>query len=122
MRILFTANAGWATTGYGVQVRGLLPHLRAQGHDLAVFAFYGLEGGKVELPIDGIGGSGPQLLTHYPRLVDPNGWGPLKWLAWLPIDQAPIPEPVLARIPAMTRVLPYSRFGERLLQQAHIPS
>jgi glycosyltransferase involved in cell wall biosynthesis len=147
MRILWVSNAGWSSQGYGVQVRGLLPHLVSQGHDIAVFAFYGLEGGKVDLPL--AGSSGP-LLTHYPRLADPYGndvvahhakdWDadivitlmdvwvldpnvmrPLNWLAWLPIDQAPIPDPVLARLPHMRRILPYSRFGERLVAQTGLP-
>jgi glycosyltransferase involved in cell wall biosynthesis len=130
-----------------VQVRGLLPHLVEQGHEIAVFAFWGLEGGKVELPL---GGSTGPVLTHYPRLADaygndavaghakdwdadcvitlmdawvcdPNAYAPLNWLAWLPIDQTPIPDPVLARLPHMKRVLPYSRFGEKLIKQTGLP-
>lgn len=148
MRILWVSNAGWSHQGYGVQVQGLLPHLVAQGHDLAVFAFWGLEGGKVRLPL--AGDTGGIELVHYPRLVDaygndavalhaqdfgadcvitlmdvwvcdPGVYKELHWLAWLPIDQEPIPEPVLARLPHMLRALPYSRFGERLIQQTSIP-
>lgn len=147
MRILFVSNAGWSHQGYGVQVQGLLPHLLEQGHDIAVFAFWGLEGGKVQLPL---GGDDGPVLWHYPRFADPYGndavaghardWGAdcvitlmdawvcdpnayqgLNWLAWLPIDQTPIPEPVLARLPHMTRALPYSRFGEQLVKATGVP-
>jgi len=147
MRVLFVANAGWASTGYGIQVKGLLPYLVEQGHDIAVFAFWGLEGGKVDLPLDG--GDG-RVLTHYPRLADPYGndivadhardfgadcvitlmdawvcdprvYQPLNWLAWTPIDQEPIPELVVARLPHMKRVLPYSRWGEGLIRKLGCP-
>lgn len=147
MRILWVSNSGWSHQGYGVQVRGLLPHLVEQGHEIAIFAFYGLEGGKVDLPL---GGQDGPVLTHYPRHVErygndvvaahardwdadcvitlmdawvcnPEVYRPLNWLAWTPIDQEPIPDLVLARLPHMKRVLPYSKFGERLVQQTGLP-
>lgn len=50
LRLLYTSNAFWAASGYGVQGRSLLPRLaelpEINGRDnIAMFAWYGLQGG-----------------------------------------------------------------------------
>ena len=47
MRIVILSNSEWTQTGYGNQVRHMVPRLEALGHDLAIIAFYGLEGGII---------------------------------------------------------------------------
>lgn len=47
MRILFSSNAWWANTGYAVPVRNLIPRFRAMGHEVANFAWFGLQGSKI---------------------------------------------------------------------------
>ena len=49
LRVMFQANAPWVCTGYGVQGKHLTPRLRALGHEVAYFAFYGLDGGILKL-------------------------------------------------------------------------
>ena len=39
----------YLTTGYGVQGKHLVPRLQALGHDLAYFAFYGLQNGVLNI-------------------------------------------------------------------------
>ena len=64
MKILFASNALWAGTGYGVQAGHLLPRLRDQlGHEVAQFAWWGLQGGM--MAADGI--------PIYPRGEDRYG-------------------------------------------------
>jgi glycosyltransferase involved in cell wall biosynthesis len=45
MRILWHSNAPWAATGYGTQTAQWVPRLAALGHEVAISAFYGLQGG-----------------------------------------------------------------------------
>ena len=47
MRILWSSNAPWAGTGYGNQTRTFVPRIKDLGHDMAVLAFYGLEGAQI---------------------------------------------------------------------------
>jgi glycosyltransferase involved in cell wall biosynthesis len=47
-RILLVSNAFWAGTGYGTQITQLAFQLRAQGHQVALFANYGLGGSRTK--------------------------------------------------------------------------
>lgn len=136
MRILWSSNALWANTGYGVQARHLLPRLKALGHEVAQFAWYGLHGSTIEA-------SGIRI---YPGYADPWGldvitghiqhfkadllislqdlWvlppdyvklvhqGGAKWAAWFPIDHDPAPELVLQQAITADYAINYSRFGQ----------
>lgn len=48
MRILWSSNSPFVTTGYGTQTACACRHLKDMGHDVAIFAFYGLQGSKIE--------------------------------------------------------------------------
>ena len=50
LRILYSSNAIWANSGYGIQGRSLLPRLAdletvGGRENIAQFAWYGLQGG-----------------------------------------------------------------------------
>jgi glycosyltransferase involved in cell wall biosynthesis len=47
MNINWFSNAPWAATGYGVQTKLFAPRLKELGHDIAITAFYGLEGSVI---------------------------------------------------------------------------
>ena len=47
MKILVHSNAPWVPSGYGEQCRQLVSHLKAD-HDVAVSAYFGLEGSTLE--------------------------------------------------------------------------
>lgn len=143
MRILWQSNAPFARTGYGVQTAITVPKLIEQGHEVAIFAYYGLQGGPLEL--DGV--------RIYPNLRDPWGndvlhahasnwfggmledglilslldvWvlepslftAPVNSAAWVPIDHDPAP-PKVREFFEQSDCIPIamSRFGERMLSQ-----
>src|SRR5512143_3412242 len=47
MKINWFSNAPWAATGYGVQTKLFAPRVKALGYDVAITAFYGLEGSVI---------------------------------------------------------------------------
>lgn len=142
-RIMFMANAPWCTTGYGVQGKHLTPRLKALGHEVAYFAFYGLQNGMLTqggVPVypqaqDMWGGDvlpghmqdfrADTLITLLDVWVSQTfslqtqryGW---RWLPWTPIDCEPVPEVTLEHLQGAHTVLPYSRFGEAQLRDAGV--
>lgn len=146
LRIMYASNAPWCASGYGVQGRSLVPRLKALDvvEDVAVFAWYGLEGGGMvmgDVPV-------------YPRGVDPYGndmygahcghfradvlitlidvWvikpqivedlGDCKWLPWLPVDHDPAPEIVVKPAKAAYLPISYAKFGREKLEEAGVPN
>ncbi len=47
IRILWHSVAPWAGTGYGTQTGVFAPRIKALGHDLAISAYYGLQGAEM---------------------------------------------------------------------------
>lgn len=146
IRLLYSSNAFWSNSGYGVQGRSLLPRLAGLPQiggveNIAMFAWYGLQGGLHE-----VGG-----IRCYPAGADPYGndiigahtkdfganvvvslidvWvmkqtaekiAPALWLPWLPIDHDPVPPAVLDSLQGAYLPLTYSKWGHRLLAGAGI--
>ena len=48
LAIGWVSNAPWAATGYGSQTAQVTRRLKAAGHDVGIFANYGLEGASSE--------------------------------------------------------------------------
>ena len=140
---MLMANAPWCKTGYGIQSGYLAPRLRDLGHDMAVFAFYGLQGGMltwegIRVYPQGVDMWGADILAahmaHFKAdmlvtLLDVwvTDFFGLKaqeqgfhWFPWLPIDQDPAPERVIERLEGAHTVLPYARFGEQMLHNAGV--
>lgn len=146
LRILCNNNAPWASSGYAQQARQFLPAMAAEGYPTACSAFYGLEGGIVEL----------DNITFYPKMR--STWGEdamveyskhfnadvvlslqdiwvldtrvlktladmgKKWVTLVPIDHDPIPPAILERARMAYRVLAMSPFGHRELKRVGINS
>lgn len=138
MKISWVSNAPWARTGYGNQTNLFVPRLKRLGHEMAVTAFYGLEGGVLNW--DGI--------PVYPRayhpygndvmaahavhfgadimvsLIDawvyePSAFPPgIRWVPWFPIDHDPAPRAILNKVSRAWARLVYSRFAERQMNNA----
>jgi glycosyltransferase involved in cell wall biosynthesis len=143
MRIMFQANAPWCTTGYGVQGKHLVPRLQALGHQMAYFAFYGLQNGM--LNINGVpiypmgthpwgqdvvqahmGHFGGEMLISLLDVWVLEGYGKKAqdsgyiWCPWTPVDQEPVPQAVLARLDGAHTVIPYAKHGEAEFRRAGI--
>lgn len=142
-RILFMANAPWCTTGYGVQGKHLTPRLKAMGHEVAYFAFYGLQNGVLThsgVPIypAGLDVWGADILPahmahfgadtlitlldvwvtdNFSKLAQTYGW---RWLPWTPIDSEPVATKVLDNLDGCHTVMAYSQYGIEQLRQAGI--
>lgn len=127
-------------TGYGNQTRLLIPQLQKLGHEPAVVAFYGLEGGVIHA--DGVPiyprGANPWGLdvvdahaTHFNKkpgglvislmdswVLDVGAFRHTRWAPLFPIDHEPCPPPILVRVSKAWARIVYSRFGERMMHNA----
>ena len=146
LRILYSSNAPWAASGYGVQGRSLLPRLadlpEVGGRDnIAVFAWYGLQGGihnvdGFRIYPAGADAYGNDIIGSHAKHFEANVvislidvWvmqgtaekvAPALWCPWLPIDHDPVPEKVLESLAGAHLPLTYSKWGHDLLKQAGI--
>ena len=141
MRLLIHSNAPWAATGYGVQTRLLAPRLNAlPGHEVAVSAFYGLEGAKI-IWRDGIPiyprvfhGYGMDIVSAHGQdfgadvcltLIDAWVMQPekitekgMRWAPLFPVDHDRIPEIVASKIRQAWQPITYSRSAYDLARAA----
>lgn len=140
MRVLWSSNAPWAGTGYGTQTKYATESLRRLGHQVGILAFYGLEGGVLNMgdtriyPNRGDGYGNDVMGAHAQHmqadvvitLID--AWvmrpeqipAPIAWCPWFPIDMEPIPPPVLAQVRHALMPLVYSRFAEEEARKANL--
>lgn len=141
MKILWHSNAAWSSTGYGVQTR-IFTHRLKEHHDLAISAFYGLEGGR--LNIDGIQvypnsgvNFGNEVIQSHARshfggdlrgglvltlmdtwVLDHNVWADLNVASWVPIDHDPAPPKVLSFFRGSQSIpIAMSRWGQERLNE-----
>ncbi len=139
MRIMFISNAPWAGTGYGQQTKHIVPGLESLGHNVAVFPFWGLQGGILEhegrpnYPIwNNEWGNDvfAQHADHYKAdlvitLTDVwvlhEEYGKMvNWCPYTPIDHVPVPPAVVSHLKTAKRVIAMSRFGQEELKKAGI--
>ena len=146
LTIGWTSNAPWATTGYGTQTAQVTTRLKKQGHNVAIFNNYGLEGANQDwngIPIYQRGAdlySNDVVPAHMFDWVDLNGDAPHilftlydvwvfkgeKWkdwnvASWVPIDHTPAPPQVSAwcREDNVTPIA-MSQYGQAMLQNVGI--
>ena len=141
MKIVWLSNAPHATTGYANQTRYTVPRLEALGHECAIVAFYGVEGGvlragKTRIYPRGAHPYGLDVIdahtAHFnngkPRglcislmdswVIDPNAIRQTRWTALFPVDHDPLPGPIRERVKRAWARIVYSRFGERMVHDA----
>lgn len=146
MRILFSSNGPHVGTGYGAQTALAVPRLSALGHDMAVFAWYGVQGAPLNYGFSyrgethnalmypgGRDGYGNDLVHAYAEhhradvvislidawVLDPQAHGGAqRWCPWFPVDAEPIPPRVLDSVRHALRPIVYSRFGEQMCHAA----
>jgi glycosyltransferase involved in cell wall biosynthesis len=139
MRVLWHSNAPWAATGYGVQTRLFAPRIRDLGHEVAISAFYGLEGASINW----------QGINVYPKAFHPYGMDVVaphaqdfkadvvitlidawvmdphrltasgaRWAPWFPIDHDKLPEVVREKVKHAWQPLVYAKHGESAARDA----
>lgn len=143
MKIMWSSNSPWTASGYGVQSKYLMPRFTALGHQVAIHAWYGLEGGMLEMNGIPIYPKGFELYgndiaqAHYMHaesdilvsLIDVwvlHGFGKksMRWIPYMPIDMETSdgkpPQIILNALEGAYRVVSYARYGERILNNAGI--
>src|SRR5512146_2041861 len=138
MRILWMSNSSWSSSGYGQQTALFLPRLKNIGHDMGCFAYYGLEGGGLNL--NGI--------AFYPRMGHPYGndvvtahyqmhradllislmdvWvmnpeeypRTTTWVPWYPVDHDPMPVIIRNKLSQAIKRISISKFGVEKTHEA----
>ena len=140
MKILWHSNAPWAPTGYGAQVN-LFAQALAEKHDLAVSAFYGLEGSRLNWNgiqiYPGLGGEFgnlslvPHAQHHFGAardglvftlldvwVLDQAVCQQLNMASWVPVDHDPVPPRVREFFQTSAAVpVAMSRFGQERLAE-----
>lgn len=140
-RVLWHSNAPWAGTGYGTQTAVFAPRVAKLVDGLAISAFYGLHGGRLNwkgIPVlpnafDAYGSDivgnhfdalcpdrrGIMLTLTDPWVLDPTKFEGVPVASWVPVDHDPLMPPT-AKWFDDSRAVPIamSRFGERMLSEA----
>jgi glycosyltransferase involved in cell wall biosynthesis len=140
LRIVWSSNSHWSNSGYGVFTRDFLFRLRDDGWPIAEVAFFGLEGNPIT--VDGIKvypkmGDvwGTDAMFHaaqnfkanvvfnmqdmgflVPQFLDLMQKNNIPWIPYLPIDQDPAPQIVLEKLNFAYKIITFSNFGQKVLE------
>lgn len=139
MRIHWLSNAPWVKTGYGCQTAINVPRIKKAGHEIAITAFWGLEGAALtlnditiyprgfhtygnDIVAANAAHQGADILISLmdtwvlnPQTIQENG---NKWVPWFPIDSEPLPGIVIGGIKHAFDRLVMSEFGARMMDGA----
>lgn len=137
LKILWHSNAPWANTGYGCQTRLFTKRILNAGHQVAISAFYGLDGSilnyngipvapKLIHPygIDAIGahaqrfGAEAIISLVDAWVLDPGAMAGKPWAAWFPVDQEPVPAGVLRSVAQANLRMVFTRHAENLINRS----
>jgi len=152
INIGWTSNAPFATTGYGMQTAQTISRFKRDGHNVAVFSNYGLEGitqdwdsGYGDVPIYPRGAdlySNDVVPAHMHDFTQRNPeldhilftlydvwvykgepWDRWNVASWIPIDHMPTP-PAVSAWARRDNVTPIamSQYGQRMLENVGIPA
>ncbi len=132
MRISWLSNAPWAPTGYGAQLKLVIPHLKNLGHAQSVQAFYGHAGSPIDYNGVTIYGAVAQpfgmdvtrahannfksdfIISNMDAwVIEPEMFFEQKWVAWFPIDSEPIPPMVLEKVSKAWHRIVWTEFAKR---------
>ena len=141
MRLLLTGNSPFCGSGYGVQPAQLAMYLKEMGHDVAIYAYYGLSGGLIHwngIPVypnntDDYGVANAKavyehfkadcIITLIDVWVQDKLPHELKWFPWTPCDHEPMPgrvKNVLLNHPGLYKPIAMSQFGKAEMERAGI--
>jgi len=136
-KLMWLSNAPWAATGYGCQTRIFTPRIKTLGYDVAITAFWGLEGGRLNaggIPVyaKGFHKYGQDVIrahtqefgaTRFISLVDAwvydhRDFDGVDWLPWFPVDSEPLSPRILEAVKHAKERIVFSKFGERMVKEA----
>ena len=138
--MMWSSNSHWSNSGYGVFTRDLLFRLRDDGWKPNELAFWGLQGYKQEVdgiqvyPSMGDPFGSDALLNHSIDAgvnvaftmqdvwsLQPEALAGLKernipWIPYIPIDTTPVPDVILQRLNMAYKIITFSKFGQKCLE------
>jgi glycosyltransferase involved in cell wall biosynthesis len=147
MKIMWSSNAPWSTSGYGQQTAMFVPRLQALGHEVAISCFFGLEGGCIEwngircYPTDASRFGNHRLgeyVQHHAEgdrdnclvitlqdvwclLAGVQNFKDIRFASWCPVDHDPIPPMVLDFLRAVdAKTIAMTRFGQKRFEEEGI--
>ncbi len=142
MRILWYSNSPHVGSGYGNQTALFVPRIKALGHEIAAAAFWGIQGGRVEMDGMSVYPASPTGAIDYASMGLPaehfkadviislmDVWavqkgmsGNVRLAPWFPVDHEPLPPPIAVRLRSdvLNPIMPlvFSRFGEQMVRGA----
>lgn len=139
LRLIWTSNAPWVPTGYGVQAQHILPALKSmpEVEDIKVLAFYGLQGGRIKYRMAGRDWDilpitsdiyGNTAISSYALefksdvvislldiwVLDKEYGRGFMWCPYMPIDMEPLPVAFTSRLQHAYLPLVYSKYASRV--------
>ncbi len=119
-------------TGYGSQLKLVLPYLKNLGHAQSVQAFYGHQGSPIDYNGITIYGAtahpfGMDVVRAHANnfqsdfvisnmdawVIEPQMFFEQKWVAWFPVDSEPIPPLVLEKVSQAWHRIVWTEFAKR---------
>ncbi len=142
LRILWSSNAAYTTSGYAQQTAEITPRIHAEGYPLANSNFFGQAGGKfglggiLQYPVVNHTYGSDALVLHGKDfqsdvtislqdiwVLHPNDLQQVsKWIPWVPIDHDPMTQGVLQNLRYAYRVIAMSKHGQKEMARNGIPS
>lgn len=140
LSIMWSSNSHFSFSGYGVFTRDLLFRLRDDGWKPKELAFWGLQGHQANIdgievyPVMGDPYGSDALLNHSIDTgvnvaftmqdvwsIQPEALTELKqkgipWIPYLPIDTTPVPDAILQRLNLAYKIITFSKFGQKCLE------
>lgn len=137
LRLFFNSNAIWGISGYSNQIAELLPLLKDEGYPIAICNFFGQQGGIFDLDgikqypvINHVYGSDAIVLhandfkaditftLQDQWVLNPDDLQRVKnWIPITPIDSEPVSPVVLEKLKYATKIITYSKYGQKELQK-----
>lgn len=142
LKIIWNSNAPWAHSGYSIEQEWLLTRMKEDGWPIAQVAFVGLSGGMIDykgIPIypNMADTWGSDALLHHGNHFGANvrftmqDVPPLNpqflqqmnnWIPYVPIDQEPVPPPVLNNLRFAYKIITFSKWGHDALLRSGFSS
>jgi glycosyltransferase involved in cell wall biosynthesis len=139
---MWSSNAPWVNTGYGVQTKLFVPRIKELGYETAVLGYYGLAGGILNL--NGLmvypmlfQPYGNDVLTPHSQnfganvlmtltdtwIIEPNAIAQgLPWVPWYPIDHINVPKNIKHNLSTAYRRIAMSKFGQKAVMEEGLSS